>query len=67
VFDHTFELEVDVTDHGGRHANAKVLVTPRCAEPAREAQCKCLCKKGYVLGEACGEDAGAPLEGGNGG
>lgn len=67
VFDHTFELEVDVTDHGGRHANAKVLVTPRCAEPAREAQCKCLCKKGYVLGEACGEDAGATLEAGNGG
>jgi len=65
VFDNEYELEVAVTDKGGRQGSAKVTVVPRCSEPEREVQCKCLCKKGYVLGESCGEDAGA-LDAGSG-
>jgi len=64
VFDEPFEVEVQITDRLKRAATKKVTVTPRCAEPgARETSCRCLCKAGYVLGESCGEDAGAP-EGG---
>ncbi len=63
IFDAEYELEVVVTDRSGKKGGAKIKVIPKCAEPMREAQCKCLCKKGYVLGEACGEDAGI-LDGG---
>ena len=27
---------------------------------AKLASCRCLCKKGYVLGERCAEDGGTP-------
>lgn len=61
VFDHPFELEVQVQDRRGKTANAKITVTPRCAEPgAKLTSCRCLCKKGYVLGERCDEDGGTP-------
>jgi len=59
VYDQTFELEVLVQDRGKRQVSKKIKVTPRCAEPgAKELACRCLCKKDYVLGEVCGEDAG---------
>ncbi len=59
VFDQPFELEVQIQDRRGKTASAKVRVVPRCAEPGSKlASCRCLCKKGYVLGETCGEDAG---------
>jgi len=61
VFDHPFEIEVQVRDRTKKSATKVIKVTPRCAEPgAKETACRCLCKKGYVLGEACGEDAGVP-------
>ena len=64
VFDKPFEVEVQVKDRRGKSATKVIKVTPRCAEPgAKQVSCKCLCKHGYVLGESCGEDAGAP-EGG---
>lgn len=61
VYDTTFELEVLVVDRGKRQVSKTIKVTPRCAEPGdKEVACRCLCKKGYVLGEACGEsDAGS--------
>ena len=60
VYDQTFEVEVLVQDRGKRQVSKKIRVTPRCAEPgAKEVACRCLCKKDYVLGEVCGEDAGA--------
>lgn len=60
IFDQPFELEVQVKDRRGKTATAKITVTPRCAEPGSKlASCRCLCKRGYVLGESCGEDAGA--------
>lgn len=59
LFDNPFELEVQIKDRGGKTATKKVTVTPRCAEPGeKETACRCLCKKGYILGESCGEDAG---------
>jgi hypothetical protein len=61
VFDHAFEVEVQVKDRRKKSATKVIKVTPRCAEPgAKETACRCLCKKGYVLGESCGEDAGVP-------
>lgn len=59
VYDQRFGLEVQIKDRRGKTATKKIQVTPRCAEPGvKETACRCLCKKGYVLGEACGEDAG---------
>lgn len=59
VFDETFELEVQLQDRRGKTATRKINVTPRCAEPGeKETACRCLCRKGYILGETCGEDAG---------
>ena len=60
VFDKPFELEVLVQDRRKKKMTKVITVTPRCAEPgAKETACRCLCKRGYVLGEPCGEDAGA--------
>lgn len=59
VFDVPFELEVVITDKDKKTATTKIVVTPRCAEPGeKETACRCLCRKGYILGETCGEDAG---------
>jgi hypothetical protein len=59
VFDQPFELEVIVQDRRKKKASKIIRVTPRCAEPgAKETACRCLCKHGYQLGEACGDDAG---------
>ena len=61
VFDQPFEVEVQVKDRAKKSATKVIKVTPRCSEPgAKETACRCLCKHGYVLGEPCGEDAGAP-------
>lgn len=60
IYDETFELEVLLQDRGKRQVSKKIKVTPRCSEPgSKEVTCRCLCKKDYALGEACGEDAGA--------
>lgn len=56
-----FELKVTVKDRDGRSASKTVRVTPACAEPEYKAQCECICKHGYVLGEACdGDPASEP-------
>jgi hypothetical protein len=61
VFDKPYELQVTVLDRGGRTATQKVKVVPRCAEPERAAECRCICRKDYMLGQACdaGVDAGS--------
>jgi hypothetical protein len=60
VFDQPFELEVEVRDRRQKKASRVIKVTPRCTEAGpKEAACRCLCKKGYVLGEACAADGGA--------
>jgi hypothetical protein len=58
VFDLPFELEVIIVDRLGKKATKTVTVVPRCAEAGeRLASCHCLCKTGYVLGEACTDRA----------
>lgn len=58
AFDHPFRVELEVRDRSGRTASKQITVTPRCSEPDRAAECLCICKKGYVLGEMCSTDGG---------
>jgi hypothetical protein len=58
IFDHEFKLEVTLEDRAHRKLMKSIRVTPRCAEPDKKAECLCLCKLGYVLGEKCDADAG---------
>ncbi len=59
AYDKPFRVEVTVQDRGGRSVTKQAMVTPKCAEPDRLAECLCICKQGYVLGEMCAApDAG---------
>jgi hypothetical protein len=58
IFDHEFLLEVTVQDRAKRQVTKSIKVTPRCAEPDHLAECLCICKLGYHLGEKCDADAG---------
>lgn len=64
VFDSEYTLTVSVVDQAQRTATATIAVVPTCVggSPAIEAECRCLCKAGYVLGEDCsaGTDGGTP-------
>lgn len=48
-----YGLEVTVQDKEGRQLTKKLDVTPVCGEPARLAECECICQGGYVLGQEC--------------
>jgi hypothetical protein len=55
VDDQTFELDVVITDRGQRTVQKSITVIPRCSEPgAAGDECRCICKKGYQLGQSCG-------------
>ena len=60
VFDLEYQLEITLTDRGGRRAMKTRKVRPFCSEPeaSKLAECRCICKLGYVLGEPCGVDGG---------
>ena len=58
IFGTEYELIVSITDREQRTVTKTLKVTPYCAEPENEAQCRCICKGGYVLGESCDGDAG---------
>jgi hypothetical protein len=66
LFDVEYELSVSLRDRQGKTVVETIRVVPRCAEPANRAECLCICKGGYMLGESCEGDAGtdAPAEGG---
>ena len=64
VFDHEFQLEITIRDRLKRTMTKTIKVTPRCAEPDRAVECRCLCKLGYVLGEACGAEDAGPIDAG---
>jgi hypothetical protein len=57
TYGHPYDLIVSVKDRGGRSASQTVVVTMTCAEPSNLAECLCICKAGYVLGQAC-DDGG---------
>ena len=59
IFDATYTLELKVRDRGGRTVSMQAGVRPSCAEPAVEAECRCICKTGYKLGEQCQGTGGA--------
>lgn len=53
IFDEDHEIVVQVTDRDGRMAEQVRQVRPACNEPELEVECRCVCKHGYILGEAC--------------
>jgi hypothetical protein len=53
AFDNVFELVVTLTDRSGKKLTQTIDVTPECAEPSMRAECLCICKWGYKLGEEC--------------
>jgi hypothetical protein len=59
AYGHPYDLTVSVTDHEGRTASETLGVVLACVEPARLAECLCICKQGYVLGQSCPADGGA--------
>lgn len=65
IFDETFGLEVTLKDRRGEQVMKTLQVVPVCAEPTNEAQCRCICGGGYMLGDAC--SGGGPGGGGPGG
>jgi hypothetical protein len=59
IFDHAFALEVTLTDRTGRKATKTVQVVPKCIDDIQYSRCQCICRKGYVLGDPCLDDAGS--------
>lgn len=53
IYGRAYDLEVTLTDKAGHTLTTTMTLTPRCSEPALEAECKCICKQGYKLGAAC--------------
>lgn len=53
IFDQEYEILVQVKDREGRMAMRSRKIRPACREAGVEAECRCICKHGYVLGEAC--------------
>ena len=64
VYDHPFELTITLKDTDGHQISETIHVVPTCSEPGLEAECRCICQKDYVLGQACDPNAGS---GGGGG
>ena len=68
-----YELSIVLTDQHGHEVTSAAKVIPACAEPDNWAECTCICKSGYVLGQRCdgGDqgtgDGGAQEEGGSDG
>jgi hypothetical protein len=59
LYDQTYKLELTIEDRNHKTVTKTIHVVPRCAEPDREVECRCICKAGYVLGQPCtASDAG---------
>ena len=64
LFDHTYQLEMTIRDRRGKELTKTVKVIPRCSEPSEAAECACICKVGYMLGEPCALDGGTDADAG---
>lgn len=53
IYGTVYGLEVTIQDREGRQLTKKIQVTPECGQPENLAECLCICKGGYILGEAC--------------
>jgi hypothetical protein len=58
IYGTTYELELTLADRAKHEVTKTVRVIPACAEPDNAAECACICKGGYVLGEMCNSGAG---------
>ena len=67
IYGTKYELEVSITDRAKHTTTKKVSVIPACAEPDNEAECTCICRGGYVLGEACSSGSSTSSSSGGGG
>jgi len=63
VHGNSYQLEMRLTDREGRTVSQSLRVQPYCAEPANEAECRCICQQDYTLGMSC-VDGGMPADGG---
>jgi hypothetical protein len=61
IYGHEYGLEMTIQDKEGRQLTKTIRVTPDCAEPMTLAECLCLCKAGYVLGQPCADGGGPGL------
>jgi hypothetical protein len=66
LFGATYELSVTLIDRDKRTFTRAAKVRPACAELDNFAECTCICKGGYVLGEACDASDGGNPDGGSG-
>lgn len=53
IYGTKYELEISITDRAKHTTTKKVTVIPACAEPDNAAECTCICRGGYLLGEMC--------------
>lgn len=60
AFGSEYDLTVKLRDKEGRMVEKTVRVIPACSEPENEAQCLCICKQGYILGEMCSSPPASP-------
>jgi hypothetical protein len=58
LYGNTYALDISLRDRKDHHVTKTVNVVPFCAEPENAAECACICRGGYVLGETC--EGGAP-------
>lgn len=63
LYGNEYELKIVLADRHEHTVTKSAKVIPSCAEPEYLADCSCICKGGYVLGERCEEPDG----GSNGG
>jgi hypothetical protein len=79
IYGQEYALEMTIQDRGNRQVAKAIDVTPFCGEPENLGECLCICRAGYVLGQACadggsgdagigdGDTADAAIDGGEGG
>ena len=53
VFDHDYELTLTLTDSQQHSATRTLTIRPACDVPGQQQGCRCICRQGYVLGDAC--------------
>lgn len=53
IFDQEYELEIALYDRRDRYLAKTLRVRPACDVPGEAAVCRCICQKGYKLGQPC--------------
>jgi hypothetical protein len=53
IFDQPYELVLTARDRDGRTVTRTAVVTPSCAQPTLEANCRCTCAQGYDMDVPC--------------